>query len=117
MTDQDITLYGDGSQTRTFCYVDDNVEACINAHLTGQIENDTINIGSDAEFTIKELAEKVIDITGSKSRIVHLPPLPEGDMTRRKPDISKMRTLLNHDLVPLETGISRLVEHFRQQDN
>ena len=117
MANQDITIYGDGSQTRTFCYVDDNVEACINAHLTGQIENDTINIGSDAEFTIKELAETVIDITGSKSNLIHLPALLEGDMTRRKPDISKMRTLLNHDLVPLETGISRLVEHFRQQDN
>ena len=116
MANQDITLYGDGSQTRTFCYVDDNVEACINAHLTGQIENDTINIGSDVECTIKELAETVIDVTGSQSKIIHLPPLPEGDMTRRKPDISKMRTLLNHDLVPLETGIGRLVEHFNQQD-
>jgi UDP-glucose 4-epimerase len=116
MANQDITLYGDGSQTRTFCYVDDNVEACVNAHLTGQIENDTINIGSDVEYTIKELAETVIDIIGSKSKIIHLPPLPEGDMTRRKPDISKMRTLLNHDLVPLETGIGRLVEHFHQQD-
>jgi UDP-glucose 4-epimerase len=116
MANQDITLYGDGSQTRTFCYVDDNVEACINAHLTGQIENDTINIGSDVECTIKELAETVIDVTGSQSKIIHLPPLPEGDMTRRKPDINKMRTLLNHDLVPLETGIGRLVEHFNQQD-
>jgi UDP-glucose 4-epimerase len=116
MANRDITIYGDGSQTRTFCYVDDNVEACINAHLTGQIENDTINIGSDAECTIKTLAEKVIEITGSGSRIVYLPALEEGDMTRRKPDIAKMRQLLNHDLVPLETGISRLVEHFRQKE-
>ena len=117
MANRDITLYGDGSQTRTFCYVDDNVEACVNAHLTGQIENDTINIGSDVECTIKSLAEKVIEITGSSSRIIHLPALKEGDMTRRKPDITKMRQLLNHDLVPLETGINRLVEYFREKDS
>lgn len=116
MAGGDITIYGDGSQTRTFCYVDDNVEACVNAHLTGQIENDTVNIGSDAECTIKSLAEKVIEITGSSSKIVYLPPLAEGDMTRRRPDITKMRQLLNHDLVPLEAGISRLVEHFRRKD-
>jgi UDP-glucuronate decarboxylase len=116
MANRDITIYGDGSQTRTFCYVDDNVEACVNAHLTGQIENDTINIGSDVEFTVRALAEKVIEITGSGSKIIYLPPLAEGDMTRRKPDITKMRQLLNHDLVPVETGISRLVEHFRQKD-
>ena len=116
MAGGDITIYGDGSQTRTFCYVDDNVEACVNAHLTGQIENDTVNIGSDAECTIKSLAEKVIEITGSSSKIVYLPPLAEGDMTRRRPDITKMRQLLNHDLVPLEAGISRLVEHFRKKD-
>jgi UDP-glucuronate decarboxylase len=116
MANKDITLYGDGLQTRTFCYVDDNVEACVNAHLTGQIENDTINIGSDVECTIKALAEKVIEITGSSSKIVYLPPLTEGDMTRRMPDITKMRQLLNHDLVPLETGIGRLIEHFRKKD-
>jgi len=116
MANRDITIYGDGSQTRTFCYVDDNVEACVNAHLTGQIENDTINIGSDVEFTVRALAEKVIEITGSGSEIIYLPPLAEGDMTRRKPDITKMRQLLNHDLVPLDTGINRLVEHFRQKD-
>lgn len=115
MEDRDITIYGDGSQTRTFCYVDDNIEACVNAHLTGKIENDTVNIGSDVECTIRALAEKVVELTGSKSKIIHLPPLAEGDMTRRKPDITKMRTLLNRDLVPLDTGISRLIEHFRKQ--
>ena len=112
MANDDITIYGDGSQTRTFCYVDDNVEACINAHHSGQFENDTINIGSDVEYTIQSLAEKVIETTGSSSKIINLPPLAEGDMTRRKPDISKMRQLLNHDLLPLEEGIRRLAEHF-----
>jgi nucleoside-diphosphate-sugar epimerase len=117
MANEDITIYGDGSQTRTFCYVDDNVEACVNAHHTGLFENDTINIGSDAEFTIKELAETIIDITGSSSKLINLPALTEGDMTRRKPDIGKMRQLLNHDLVPLEEGIRRLVQHFEETDS
>ena len=117
MANKDITIYGDGSQTRTFCYVDDNVEACVNAHHTGLFENDTINIGSDTEFTIKELAETIINITGSSSKLVNLPALTEGDMTRRKPDIGKMRQLLNHDLVPLEEGIRRLVQHFEETDS
>lgn len=116
LKNENITIYGDGSQTRTFCYVDDNVDACLTAHYTGAIENDTINIGSDAECTIRELAEKVIEITGSRSRLVFLPPLKEGDMTRRKPDIGKMRKLLDRDLVPLEEGIGRLVTHFRERD-
>lgn len=113
MKDEDITIYGDGSQTRTFCYVDDNVEACVSAHYSGQVENDTINIGSDMEYSIKELADKVIKITGSKSKIVYLPALEEGDMTRRKPDITKMRSILKHDLKPLEEGIEKLIEHFK----
>ena len=117
MANEDITLYGDGSQTRTFCYVDDNVEACVNAHHTGLFENDTINIGSDVECTIKELAETIINITGSSSKLINLPALTEGDMTRRMPDIGKMRQLLNHDLVPLEEGIRRLVQHFEETDS
>ena len=115
LNNEDITIYGDGSQTRTFCYVDDNVEACVNAHYTGAVENDTINIGSDVECSIRSLAEKVIDICGSSSNIIHLPPLPEGDMTRRQPDITKMKGLLDHDLVPLEEGIQRLVEYYRSR--
>lgn len=117
MNNQDITIYGDGSQTRTFCYVDDNVEACLNAHYTGTIENDTVNIGSDITFTVKALAEIIVDITGSQSKIIHLPALEEGDMTRRQPDITKMKTLLDHDLLPLEEGINKLVTHFRIQEN
>lgn len=117
MKNENITIYGDGAQTRTFCYVDDNVEACLNAHYTGAVENDTINIGSDAEFTIRELAEKVIEISGSESRLVFLPPLQEGDMTRRKPDVGKMRKLLDHDLVPLDEGIRRLIAHYRELES
>jgi UDP-glucose 4-epimerase len=114
MANEDITIYGDGSQTRTFCYVDDNVEACVNAHHTGLFENDTINIGSDVEYTIQALADKIIEVTGSSSKIINLPALTEGDMTRRKPDINKMRQLLNHDLLPLEEGVRELAEHFEK---
>jgi len=117
LMNEDITIYGDGSQTRTFCYVDDNVEACTNAHYTGQIENDTINIGSDIEYSIRSLAEIIIEVTCSESKIRYLPPLAEGDMTRRKPDIEKMKTLLDHDLVPLEEGIKCLVNHYQGRDN
>jgi len=116
MNNEDITIYGDGSQTRTFCYVDDNVEACMIAHTTGIIENDTINIGSDKEYSVKELAEAIINITQSDSKIIYLPPLKEGDMTRRQPDIAKMRKILNHDLVPLEVGVKKLIDHIKQSE-
>jgi nucleoside-diphosphate-sugar epimerase len=108
-----LRVYGDGSQTRTFCYVDDTVETCIRAHDTGLYENDVINVGSDVEITIRDLAELVLRTTGSGSTIEFLPPLAEGDMTRRCPDVSKMRRLLDRELVPLEEGIHRLVKHFR----
>jgi UDP-glucuronate decarboxylase len=106
---QDITLYGDGLQTRTFCYIDDNIDACLNAYHTGQVVNDVVNIGSDQEITIRALAELIIELTGSRSRIVHLPPLEEGDMTRRMPDITRMRALLGRDLMPLRLGLEKLL--------
>ncbi len=102
---RDITIYGDGQQTRTFCYIDDNLEATINAIEKELFVNDTINLGSDDEMTILELARRIIDITASNSQIIHLPALEEGDMTRRKPDISKMKVLLNRRLTTLEEGI------------
>ena len=106
---QDITIYGDGSQTRTFCYVDDNVDATYNTFVQNEYINDVVNIGSSTESTILELANKIIEVTGSDSKIAHLPPLKEGDMTRRMPDIGKMRKLLSRDLTPLETGIQQLI--------
>ncbi|HEY8470942.1 MAG TPA: SDR family NAD(P)-dependent oxidoreductase [Longimicrobiales bacterium] len=111
-----LTIYGDGSQTRTFCYVDDTVEACVAAHVTGQFINDVVNIGSDQEISILELARMVIRITGSDSKIVHFPPLREGDMTRRRPDVTKMRKLLSRPLIPLEEGIRRLAQHYLERD-
>lgn len=106
---EDITVYGEGNQTRTFCYVNDNVDACIAAFNNNAFINDVVNIGNDDETSILQLAEKMIEVTDSESKIVFLPPLSEGDMQRRKPDISKMRQLLNRQLITLEDGIKRLI--------
>jgi nucleoside-diphosphate-sugar epimerase len=106
---EDITLYGDGSQTRTFCFIDDNTEACVNAMKNEEFANKIFNIGNDSIITIKELAETIIRLTNSTSQIVYLPPLEDGDMTRRQPDITKMKSLLNRDLKPLEEGIKEVL--------
>ena len=108
-----IHIYGDGLQTRSFCYVDDNVDACINAINAPSCLNDVINIGSDKEQTILSLAQEIIKITNSKSEIKFLPPLDEGDMMRRCPDTSKMKKILNRDLISLEEGIKKLVNHYK----
>lgn len=105
-----ISIYGDGKQTRTFCYKDDNIDACVNALETNAYLDDVVNIGSDFEITILDLAKMIIKITGSKSELVHLPPLKEGDMTRRKPDITKMKKLLGRTMVPIEEGIRKTIE-------
>ena len=107
-----LRVYGKGSQTRTFCYVDDTVETCVTLHAEAACENEVINIGSDFETSILDLARTVIRVTGSRSPIEFLPPLAEGDMTRRCPDTSKMRKLLKRPLLPIEEGIRRLVDHY-----
>ena len=109
LKNKDITIYGDGSQTRTFCYVDDNVDTCVKALNENKIVNDIINIGGEVIITIKDLALKIIDITKSKSKLVHLPPLADGDMTRRQPDNSKMKALLGRELITVEEGIKKLL--------
>ncbi len=111
LKNQDITIYGDGSQTRTFCYIDDNIDACTNAFYNNLLINDVANIGNDLETTILDLAKTIIRLTKSNSKIVHLPALKDGDMTRRKPDITKMRELLNRDLKPLEEGIMTVLKN------
>lgn len=110
MQNRDITVYGDGLQTRTFCYVDDNVTATLACLDRDMYINDVINIGSSLETTIKELAEIVIDLTVSSSKIVHLPPLKEGDMKRRQPDNEKMKALLGKELTPLREGIKKILK-------
>lgn len=107
----DITIYGDGSQTRTFCYIDDNVQACVNAFYNDKYVNDVVNIGGEKEVTILELANIVIEVTGSKSKLVHLPPLKEGDMTRRQPDVSKMNALLKREPTPFKEGLRRVINN------
>lgn len=108
---EDITIFGDGMQTRTFCYVDDNIEACYNAFKNNEVMNDVINIGNDNEMTVLDLAKTIIKLSGSSSKIVHLPPLEEGDMSRRNPDISKMRKLLGRELTDIETGLTNVINN------
>ena len=108
-TNADITIYGDGLQTRTFCHVKDNVETVHNILREDLCRNEVINIGNDEEITIIELAETILKLANSKSKIVHLPPLKEGDMKRRLPDNAKMKSILNRALTPLEDGIQSLL--------
>lgn len=112
LQNKDISIYGDGMQTRSFCYVDDNVQTCINAITNDSCINDVLNVGSDKEQTILSLAEEIIRLTNSKSKIIHIPALEEGDMARRCPDTSKMKKVLGRDLMPLNEGVLKLVNHY-----
>jgi UDP-glucose 4-epimerase len=109
--DLPITIYGDGLQTRSFCYVEDTITACIEAFRSGNYVNDVLNVGNDNEMTILELAKRIIKVTNSKSEIIHLPALKEGDMTRRCPDITKMKKILNRDLITLEEGLQQIIAY------
>lgn len=111
LKNEPITIYGEGMQTRTFCFIDDNVDACYNAFVQDKFIDDVVNIGSDKEVPIIDLARMIIRITGSKSEIVHLPALSEGDMTRRLPDTTKMRELLSRPMLPLEEGIKAVIQN------
>lgn len=110
LNNQDITIYGDGKQTRTFCYVDDNVDSCLKTLYGNQFINDVINIGGNREVPILELAEIIIRVTNSKSKIVHLDALKDGDMRRRQPDNSDMKLLLGRDLIVVEEGIKKIIK-------
>ena len=109
LKNKDITIYGDGTQSRTFTYVDDTIDASLACLFKNEVVNDVINIGNDIPITMLDLAKLIISITKSKSKIVFLPPLKEGDMTRRQPDNTKMRQLLNRPLVSLEEGIQKML--------
>jgi UDP-glucose 4-epimerase len=111
LQNEDITIYGDGSQTRTFCFINDNVDACVAAFYNDMYVNDVVNIGGNIEVPILELANVIIKVTGSKSKLIHLPALEEGDMTRRLPDTSKMKTLLNREVTSLEDGLKEVIQH------
>ena len=109
---EDITLYGDGAQTRSFCYVDDLVEGFLRLMATGDDVTGPINLGNPGEFTMKELAEKVIALTGSKSKMTHM-PLPNDDPRQRQPDIRKAKAVLDWEpKINLETGLAKTIAYF-----
>jgi UDP-glucuronate decarboxylase len=109
---KDITVYGDGQQTRSFCFVSDLVEAILRTMEQTEYAL-PINIGNPGEFTILELAEKIIELTGSKSKIIK-EPLPEDDPKQRKPDIGKAKKFLNWEpKVNLEDGLRKTIEYFK----
>jgi UDP-glucuronate decarboxylase len=110
---EDLTVFGDGSQTRSFCYVDDMIEGFIKFMDSPDDFTGPVNLGNPAEFSILQLAEKVIELTGSKSKIV-FKPLPPDDPAQRQPDITLAKEKLNWQLiVPLENGLKKTVEYFK----
>ncbi|MFA4828041.1 MAG: UDP-glucuronic acid decarboxylase family protein [Thermodesulfovibrionales bacterium] len=110
---EDITVYGDGSQTRSFCYADDLVDGLIRLMNSPDDFTGPVNLGNSGEFSMLELAEKVIGLTGSKSKIV-FNPLPQDDPMQRKPDISLARETLGWEpKVPLEKGLGKTIEYFK----
>ena len=116
LTGEEITLFGDGSQTRSFCYRDDLVEAMIRMMNGPDDFIGPVNLGNPDEFTIRELAELVIELSGSKSRLVHC-PLPEDDPTQRKPDIALAREKLGWEpKVKLRDGLVKTIDWFRSID-
>ena len=113
LRNEDVTIFGSGSQTRSFCYVSDLVEGIL--RLLASSENDPVNIGNPHEMTIEEIARTIIRMTGSKSRLVYR-PLPEDDPKVRQPDITRARTLLGWEpKVGLEEGLSKTLEYFRKK--
>jgi UDP-glucuronate decarboxylase len=114
LTHQDITVYGDGSQTRSFCYVDDMIDGIIRMMATPDDFLGPLNLGNPREFTILELAERLIRMTGSRAKII-FKPLPQDDPAQRKPDIRLARETLGwQPKIPLEEGIEKTIAYFRK---
>ncbi|MBQ3717287.1 MAG: SDR family oxidoreductase [Paludibacteraceae bacterium] len=112
LKNHDITIYGDGSQTRSFCYCDDLIRGMIAMMATPDEITGPINLGNPHEFTIKQLAELVIELTGSKSKIIY-EPLPSDDPTQRQPVIDKAKTILGWEpTVQLREGLTKTIEYF-----
>lgn len=117
LENQDITIYGDGSQTRSFQYVDDLVEGLIRMMQTDDSVVGPVNIGNPGEYTIIELAKKIIKLTGSSSKLVYN-PLPSDDPKQRQPDISLAGELLGwKPTVPLEEGLIKTIDYFKKLEN
>lgn len=112
LQNQDITIYGDGSQTRSFCYVSDLIDGMVKMMATPEDFPGPINLGNPGEFTILELAEKIIELTGSKSKL-DMQPLPQDDPVRRRPDITLAKEKLNWEpKVTLEEGLKKTIAYF-----
>jgi len=108
-----IPINGDGLQTRSYCHVDDCVAACVVALERDMFVNDTVNIGSDREVSVLELAKAIIRLTGSRSSLEHRPALAEGDVRRRCPDVTRMRQLLRREPIALDDGLRQVIAHHR----
>lgn len=112
LSGQDVTIYGDGSQTRCFCYVDDTVEGLLRLMNSDEAAGFPVNLGDPREMTIRHLAEVLVELTGGRLKLVHR-DLPQDDPQRRKPDISRARQLLNwHPTISLEDGLRRTIDWF-----
>jgi UDP-glucuronate decarboxylase len=110
---EDITIYGDGEQSRSFCYVEEMVDAFIRLMNSGSDFIGPVNLGNPGEFTIRELAEKTLEMVGSKSKLNNL-PLPEDDPKQRQPDISLAKEKLGWEpTIKLDEGLARTIEYFR----
>ena len=113
LKNEDITVYGDGQQTRSFCYVDDMIDGIIRMMNAPDGFTGPVNLGNPSEFTILELAEKIIALTGSKSKI-GFKPLPQDDPLQRKPNIELAMAKLNwKPQIKLEVGLQRTIEYFK----
>jgi len=111
---EDLTVYGDGTQTRSFCYADDLVEGFMRLMSAEDSVVGPINMGNPGEFTMIELAEKVLRLTGSKSKLIHM-PLPQDDPKQRRPDITKAKQYLDWEpTIPLEQGLIRTIAYFKE---
>ncbi|MDB5645845.1 MAG: NAD-dependent dehydratase [Methylobacterium sp.] len=114
LRNEDITLYGDGSQTRSFCYVDDLIEGFLRLMETDATVTGPINIGNPGEFTIRQLAELVVELTGSRSEMVFR-PLPPDDPRQRRPDITQARAVLDWEpTIPLREGLRKTIAYFEK---
>jgi len=114
LSGKEITIYGEGQQTRSFCYVSDLVEG-LTLLMNCQQQTEPVNLGNPEEFTIMELARKVLDLTGSTASLVYK-PLPPDDPVRRKPDISRAKEKLGwQPIVPLEAGLKATIPYFAEK--
>ena len=115
LQNQDITIYGDGSQTRSFQYIDDLIEGLLKMMQTDEGFTGPVNIGNPREFTIRELAERIITLSGASSKLVYM-PLPVDDPKQRRPDITLAREMLDWEpAIRLDEGLTKMISYFRKK--